>query len=327
VVNQFKQVSLEDHNGNCFLADVILTNPFEDIAFLKTAEGFDVPHLPLHTTMQINRGDKVYVAGFPFGMPFTVTEGVISAPNQLMGERNYIQTDAAVNPGNSGGPILNASGEVIGITTSKFNNADNMGFAVPVSTLTKAFESLPNIKENSTNLVCYSCSALIHEKSEYCNNCGHTIDVKFFNEPVLTDLAMFCEQAISELGVNPVIARKSYESWQLNVGSALVRLFVYNHDYLYATSPINQLPSQNMAALLEELVSKEVTPYKLGIHDKEIFVSYRVHISDVFSKQNAEIKKNLTGLFSKANELDDYFQEKFGCKYSVHSLKSKNVSA
>ena len=322
VVGQFKYVSLQDPTGSRHLAQVILANPYEDIAFLKVQQEFEVPSLNLQMN-PVTRGEQVYVAGFPFGMPFTVTEGIVSAPSQLMSGKSYVQTDAAVNPGNSGGPVFNNNGEVIGITTSKFTSADNMGFAVPITSLIEEFDSLQHLIDNTFNLVCESCSALIQQRSAYCNNCGQNIDEKLFDEPSLTALALFCEQALVELGVNPILARQGHEFWEFYHGSSLVRMFVYNQSYLYVTSPINQLPTQNMQTLLEELISKDTAPYKLGIWEKEIYVSYRVHISDVFGSRNEEVKKNIAGLYRKANELDDYFSETFGSKFSVHSLKNK----
>lgn len=323
VVGPHKQVSLQDRGGTRYLANVVLANPQEDVAFLRADSQFDLPQLDLHLD-GTQQGDRIYVAGYPFGMPFTVTEGVISAINQPMQGRNYIQTDAAVNPGNSGGPMLNDQGKVIAITTSKFNNADNMGFGVPVGMLVEEFEALTQLSNNTFHLVCDSCASLILERTEYCNNCGQAIDVKYYDEPQLTDIAIFCERAIANLGINPVLTRQGHEFWEFHVGSSLVRLFIYNKSYLYATSPINELPNQNMAALLEELLSKDVAPFKLGIYLKEIFISYRVHISDVFSPRHQEVSNNITALFNKANELDDYFVEKFGCKYSSHSKKTMN---
>ncbi len=326
VVGAYKHVAVEDKAGNRYLATVVLANPHEDLAFLRTQEKFDVPQLDLHSGDPIKQGDKVFVAGYPFGMPFTVTEGVVSAPNQPMDGKNYIQTDAAVNPGNSGGPMVSAQGKVIAITTSKFTQADNMGFGVPVQLLEEEFGALPQIN-NSFNLVCGSCSALISEPTEYCNNCGQSIDPNYFKEPLLSDLSTFCENAISGLGINPVLTRQGYEFWQFYVGSSQVRLFVYNQNYLYATSPINQLPTQNMGPLMEELLSMNVSPYQLGIYQNEVYVSYRAHMADVFSSHQAEVGKNITGLFNKANELDDYFVNKYNCKYSAYSLKNKVVLA
>ncbi len=323
VVGPYKQVSLQDKKGSRYLANVILVNPHEDVAFLKTEETFDVPLLELNSGEPVRQGDKVFVAGYPFGMPFTVTEGVISAANQNMGGRFYIQTDAAVNPGNSGGPMIDAKGRIIAITTSKFSQADNMGFGVPVTSLAEEFKALQQVQSNSFNLVCDSCAALISDRSEYCNNCGQTIDLKYYDEPPLSDLARFCEGSIASLGMNPVLTRQGHEFWEFYVGSSLVRLFVYNRSYLYATSPINELPNQNMGGLLDDLLSMDIAPFQLGIQQKEIFTSYRVHMSDVFSPRQQEISNNITNFFNKANELDDYFVEKFGCRYSVWSLKNR----
>jgi serine protease Do len=322
VVGQFKQVSLQDQQGRRYLANVIMANPHDDIAFLKTEEDFDVTPLTCQGIAQVMRGEKVYVAGYPFGMPFTVTEGVISAPNQVMDGKNYIQTDAAVNPGNSGGPMINARGEVIGITTSKFNNADNMGFAVPSSVLAEELQNLPHIVGNSFHLACHSCSVLILDRTEYCNSCGQQLDPNLFDVPVLTDLAVFCEQAISELNISPILARQGYEYWEFYYGSSLVRIFVYNQSYLHVTSPINLLPAQNILPVLEELVTTNLYPFKLGVYGNEIYISNRVHVSEIFSARSSEVKKNIAELFRKANELDDFYVEKFNCKFSLHSLKN-----
>lgn len=322
VVGAYKKVSVQDRQGNRYLASVILSNPAEDVAFLRSQEALNLPQLDLQNE-PVKQGDKVYVAGYPFGMPFTVTEGVISAPSQMMQGRNYIQTDAAVNPGNSGGPMLSLDGKVIAITTSKFNNADNMGFGVPITQLVEEFAALSQVKPDTFNLVCGSCSALISDRLEYCNNCGQQVNLAFFDEPALTDLGTFCESCIARAGINPVLARQGQEFWEFYQGSSLIRLFVYNQNFLYATSPLVQLPSQNVGALLEEMLSTEIRPYQLGLYGNEIFVSYRSAMTDVFSPRQAEVAGNIAALSHKANELDDYFVNKYGCKYSVYSNKKQ----
>jgi serine protease Do len=322
VVGSYQQVCLEDATGKRYAARVVLVNPHEDIAFLKINENHLSASLSIHDAEDWKQGDKVFVAGYPFGMPFTITEGVVSAPRQNMNGRVYIQTDAAVNPGNSGGPIVNQSGRVIGITTSKFNEADNMGFAVPVSALKEEFEGLGKLEGDAFRIVCDSCASLILERSEYCNDCGKPIDVSYFDEPSLTDIGVFCEETISNLGINPVLTRRGGDFWEFHVGSSLVRLFVFRDNYLYATSPINELPTQNVGPFLEEIVSDIYSPYLLGIYQKDLFLSYRVYLSDLFSSHRDEISKNITEFFRKANELDDYFVNKFGCKLSVWSSKN-----
>ena len=89
-----------------------------------------------------------------------------------MDGKYYIQTDAAVNPGNSGGPILNDAEEVVGVTVSKFTQADNMGFGIRVETLHGLLESLGELDRTAFQVQCGSCEELICEEEEFCPSCG-----------------------------------------------------------------------------------------------------------------------------------------------------------
>lgn len=189
-------------------------------------------------------GQKINVAGYPFGMPFTVTEGTVSSPRQLINNSYYIQTDAAVNPGNSGGPMFNERGELIAITASKITDADNMGFGIPVDTLKKVLENIESLDRSVFNVQCNSCDEFISEEDEYCPCCGDKLPEEIFKERGLTDLAVFCEEAIEAMGINPVLARVGYEGWKFYKGSSEIRMFVYDRSYLFATSPLNILPKR-----------------------------------------------------------------------------------
>ena len=107
VTEGFRTVAIHDNERNPYLAKVVLANPAMDIALLAAEGDFSsLPDISLAEDDTLTIGRKVYVAGYPYGMPFTITEGSVSSPKQLMDGKYYIQTDAAVNPGNSGGPIL-----------------------------------------------------------------------------------------------------------------------------------------------------------------------------------------------------------------------------
>jgi len=110
VVGGFRKVGVETQTKVTLPADVILVNPLLDIAILKPHKILDVPHATFQRHSTISNTDKVSVLGFPFGMPFQVTEGIISSVKQVLSGQTYIQTDAAVNPGNSGGPVVNMKG-------------------------------------------------------------------------------------------------------------------------------------------------------------------------------------------------------------------------
>jgi S1-C subfamily serine protease len=133
-------------------AQVVGTDPSTDIAVLKVNAPADQLHpLPLGDSSKVLVGDPVVAIGNPFGLDRTVTSGIVSAlqrqiqaPNHFTID-NVIQTDAAINPGNSGGPLINAAGQVIGITSqieSQSGGNVGIGFAVPINTARKVAEQI-----------------------------------------------------------------------------------------------------------------------------------------------------------------------------------------
>jgi serine protease Do len=130
-------------------AEVKGTDQATDIALLKINAGNDLRYLELGDSDNVRVGDWIMVIGNPLNLDKTVTTGVVSAKGRSIGIsdasfENFIQTDAAINFGNSGGPLVNLRGEVIGIATAINWGAENIGFAVPVNTLR---EVLPQLRE------------------------------------------------------------------------------------------------------------------------------------------------------------------------------------
>ena len=119
---------------------------FPYIALLAAEGDFSsLPDISLAEDDTLTIGRKVYVAGYPYGMPFTITEGSVSSPKQLMDGKYYIQTDAAVNPGNSGGALVNTHGELVGINTlikSQTGSYVGYSFAIPESIVRKVVVDL-----------------------------------------------------------------------------------------------------------------------------------------------------------------------------------------
>jgi len=140
------KVHLDDRDYN---AEVKGVDKSTDIALLKIDAGRPLRYLELGDSDAIRVGDWVMVIGNPLNLDRTVTTGVVSAKNRSIGIsdasfENFIQTDAAINFGNSGGPLINMQGQVVGIATAINWGAENIGFAVPVSTLK---EVLPQLRD------------------------------------------------------------------------------------------------------------------------------------------------------------------------------------
>ncbi len=133
-----------------YIAEVKGADKSTDIALLKINAGHPLRYLELGDSDAIRVGDWVMVIGNPLNLDKTVTTGVVSAKGRAIGIsrdvsfENFIQTDAAINFGNSGGPLLNLQGQVVAIATAINAGAENIGFAVPVNTLK---EILPQLRD------------------------------------------------------------------------------------------------------------------------------------------------------------------------------------
>lgn len=138
-------VTLEDNRE--FNARIIGTDPTTDLALIKI-DGKDLPTLPIGNSDNIKVGEWVIAVGNPFGLNNTVTAGIISAKARTLGQNgveSFIQTDAAINKGNSGGALVNTKGELIGINAMLFSETGSYagyGFAIPTAIMTKVVEDL-----------------------------------------------------------------------------------------------------------------------------------------------------------------------------------------
>ncbi len=321
VVAGSKIVAVEDYQKGRHIAHVVMVNTEVDIAFLYIENFKNTSNeITISKDLEIENTDKVYTHGYPYGMPYTVTEGIVSSKKQPLDNRYLLQTDAAVNPGNSGGPMLNADGVLMAITIAKFTDADNIGFGIPYTDLIKELEDFTFIDTNY-RVKCNSCDSYIEKETKFCENCGKDIDISVFEEFEKSLFAQFVEEGIAEIGMNPVLGRAGRDFWEFYQGSAFVKIFVYDKNYLIATSAINKLPKKNLNKLLTYLLQDKVAPYKLSIDQNTIFISYRVHLSDIYSSQKDKIKENIKNLPLKADELDNFFCDEFGCELSIYAKK------
>ena len=141
VVDNAGKVTVRLTDNREFPAKVIGTDTQSDLALLKIDAGADLPTLPLGDSDRTRVGDDVIAVGNPFGLGGTVTRGIVSALGRDINAGPYvdfIQTDAAINRGNSGGPLLNLEGEVIGVNSAIFSpngGSVGVGFAIPADTV------------------------------------------------------------------------------------------------------------------------------------------------------------------------------------------------
>lgn len=143
VIQGMQHGGVELASGDKYDSFSVLTfDARKDIAIIKIA-GFDLPSVALGNSNDLQVGQPVLVVGSPLGLQGSVSTGVISSvrDDPTGGGFKVLQTDASVNPGNSGGPMVNGQSEVIGIVTFKLRGTENLNFAIPVNYLRGLIES------------------------------------------------------------------------------------------------------------------------------------------------------------------------------------------
>src|SRR3954449_1498876 len=147
VVEHAKTVQVTTDDGRTLDAKVVGTDPKTDVALLKVTEGGNFPHVPLAKASP-RVGDWVVAIGNPFGLGGTVTAGIVSARGRDIGASPYddfLQIDAPINKGNSGGPTFNLHGEVVGVNTAIFSPSGGgvgLAFATPPETVQSVVDQL-----------------------------------------------------------------------------------------------------------------------------------------------------------------------------------------
>jgi serine protease Do len=160
VVRNASEIRVMTYNGTDYMARVVATDPVYDLALLKVDSRNKLPFafLPVGKSSEIRGGDHVIAVGNPLGFGHTVTAGIVSHTGRSLFEEKepkgryarYIQTDAAINPGSSGGPLFTLGGAWVGLNTAQIEDSQGLGFAVPAS---QVRQFLFNVLEGKGQLV------------------------------------------------------------------------------------------------------------------------------------------------------------------------------
>jgi Do/DeqQ family serine protease len=150
VIDNSTQLEVTLNNNKTFVAKLIGTDPKTDIALIKIDANEELPFVPFADSNNVKIGEWVLAVGNPFNLTSTVTAGIVSAKARDLNEfdsnpQSFIQTDAAVNRGNSGGALVNTEGQLIGINTaitSETGSYVGYSFAVPSNTARKVIEDI-----------------------------------------------------------------------------------------------------------------------------------------------------------------------------------------
>ncbi|MBP7184603.1 MAG: trypsin-like peptidase domain-containing protein [Saprospiraceae bacterium] len=303
--------------GNSFskqLAEVLYTDAKYDLAFLEAPKGIDLPKVDLETNSTLIEGDIVVAVGHPFNLRYTATQGIVSNVGHQHDELRYIQHDAALNPGNSGGPLINARGKIEGINTFIIKDGNSIGFSLPVSYLREAIDEYSkHFGKKATR--CTSCANIVFEhtlEGKYCPHCGVKLilpnQVEEY-EPIGT--TKIIEEMLIQLGISVELSRRGPNMWQIRNGSAKINIYYHeNIGIVKGDAYLCKLPKSNIKEIYEYLLRQNYSNRGLTLSVKGQDLVLSLIIFDRYL--NKETSKVLfRNLIEKADYYDDQLIHNF----------------
>ena len=262
VVRGNRRVVVDGEEFEKQIVRVLYLDPRLDLAFLAAPDSHQMPSVFMGVGEELNEGETVIAVGHPFGLKYTATQGIISNTQHKQNEIDYLQHDAALNPGNSGGPLVDMHGHVIGVNTFIIRDGNSIGFSLPVESLAG---SLRDYLEHagSTAVRCHSCLNLVFDDTAedgYCPHCGTKVVLPSeVEEYEAAGVKKTIENLLAELGNDVELSRKGPNSWEVSRGSAEINIAYHQQSGLIiGDAYLATLPRQNIKPIYEYLLAAKL---------------------------------------------------------------------
>jgi serine protease Do len=314
VVRDNKAVVINGPKLEKQLAPVVFIDVRHDLAFLAAPQ-IDVPIVALANDKPVHEGDPVIAIGHPFGLKFSATQGIVSNAKHDREGVTYIQHDAALNPGNSGGPLVNANGAILGVNTFIMKDGNSIGFCLPVDHLQECIDAYQK-GNGELGALCTSCSNAVFQSSiegQYCPHCGAKVALPNKAddfEPV--GIPNTIEEIIEKAGYHAELSRSGPNNWSIQKGSARINITYYEETGLITGDAyLCNLPKDNIKPLYEFLLRQNYLLEGLTLSMKDSAIILSLLIFDRYL--NVEIGLQMFQyLFEQADYYDNVLVEEYG---------------
>ena len=299
---------------------VVYTNPRWDLAFIQLEDKLELNESLISENNDLHDGDTVIAIGHPFGLNYTATQGVVSRVDRIQNGITYIQIDTAINPGNSGGPLIHLHGKIIGINTFIIQNADNIGFALPVKYVQDAITAYLPFHGMQTTC-CASCGCIVHNENvdmeKYCPDCGTEVQLPPKEQNDVNDnngdVPALIEDALVLRGLPRNLCQNGINKWSIDFGEANINI-IYQPEkqVIFLDGSMGELPKQNIKALYEYLLRESCNDqlhYFFTVQEN-IYLSAAITNMDITAQKCAEIFHDI---FEKSDDYLAILRKQFGC--------------
>ena len=321
VVEGSRSVVVEGARFTKQLSRVQYADQRYDLAFLEGPKAEDnLPLVRLGVGKTLRERDPVTAIGHPFGLKFSVKSGIVSNTREVMNGIPYLHIDAALNPGNSGGPLVDNDGEIVGINTFIIRNGDNTGFSLPVNFLQESLEGFRLL--NTDNACrCTACLNIVTEKTVengFCSFCGNRVELPAdVDEYQPSGVPKTIESLIALIGHDVLLSRCGPNAWEIRQGSAKILITYHDKSGLMSADAILcQLPKENIKRLYEFLLRQnyENEALTFSVHDQDIILSLLIFDRYLNEETGQAMLKTL---FEKADYYDDLLVNEYQATWKV----------
>ncbi|MCC6753691.1 MAG: trypsin-like peptidase domain-containing protein [Saprospiraceae bacterium] len=308
VVQNNREVVVEGAGVRRLKSKVRYLDAKYDLAFIQAPAQPTAAPVELHVSEDYRQGDPVLAIGHPFGLRYTATQGIISNTVHPQNDLFYIQHDAALNPGNSGGPLVNEKGEILGVNTFIIQNGQSIGFSLPARYLKEALDEF-TAGHKEFGVRCTSCGNIVFEpnlEKKYCPFCGTRITmISQIEDYVPAGIRYEIEEALVKLGYDVSLTRRGPFNWEIEHGSAKILLSYHEPSGMIAGDAfLCALPKEGIREIYIYLLQQnyELEGLSFSILNRDIVLSLQIFDHSFKPENGVEVFKNL---FEKANAYDD----------------------
>ena len=318
IIRDNREVVIDGVHFKKQLVPILFVDMKHDLAFVAAPLVETLPEVVLGGAKEPQQGEEIMAVGHPFGMKYSATKGIISSTDQLQGDVRYIHHDAALNPGNSGGPLIDTSGAIIGVNTFLIDGGNSVGFSLPIAYLEQA---IADFKQGGgqVGMRCYSCTNVVFEDqvdSHYCIHCGAKMELPS-RIPVFepNGVANTIEKMLTELGHEVALSRRGPHNWQIEQGSARIQISYYEKTGLIiGDASLCNLPTQNIPPLYEFLLRQnyEMEGLTFSVKNQDIVLSLLIYDRYLDIETDMKLFRHL---FERADYYDNILVEQFGASW------------
>jgi len=322
VIRGNERVVVNGQNFEEHLASVQFIDEHLDLAFLDGSNININSNAHLEDNPQLNIGDEIIAIGHPFGLKFSFTKGIVSNPSVMRNNLPFIQHDAALNPGNSGGPLVNNNGDIMGVNSFSIVKGNSIGFSLPIQYVKQNINKFI-AAERQVSAICISCKTLVSEKKiedKYCFNCGCEValpnKVDIF-QPM--GMSVTIEDMLMRLGYDVRLSRRGLNCWEVRRGSARIRISYHEETGLImGDAYLCTIPKADIISVYNMMLKENYTLDGLtfSVKGQDIILSLLIY-DKYFDDQTSRLFFN--ALFEKADHYDNILVEEFGASWKAEN--------